>query len=483
MFRILLIRMLTLPALFIAAAPATTTVTTAPTATMISSPIPVPTSSPGTSPTSAPTSRPIFDVKSTGAIGDGKANDTAAVQKAIDDCAAAGGGVVSLPAGAYRCGSLFLKSHVTFQIEKDALLQGSTDDTDYPIIDTRIAGLEMKHPAALVNAIDCEDVAVGGAGTVDGSGKYWWDIFWKTRDARGRGVDFQVLRPRLICFTRCTGVRVSGLYLANPAFWTLHILYSSNVEIDGLTIRAPAPHKAPSSDGIDIDSSSDVRISRCDISCDDDDICVKSGRDADGLRVNKPSENILISDCTIGQGQGISMGSETAGGIRNVTVRRCTFTGTGGAARIKSMPGRGGVVENITYEDITATNVASPIDIGLSWGGDDWKKFVDPKYSAAVPEELGTPKVHNITIRNFTASAPIGPRPSSVTHAGTISGLPNSPITNVILENVHISAERGMTISDAPNLDLEGMTIEAKQGPNVIRKDATTQPTASPATK
>src|SRR5207248_3094364 len=313
-------------------------------------------------PTSAPTSQP-FDVKSTGALGDGEANDTAAIQKAIDACADAGGGVVRIPAGTFRSGSLFLKSHVTLQLGKDAILQGSTDDADYPIIDTRIAGLEMKHPAALVNAIDCEDVAVVGAGTIDGSGQKWWDVFWKTRAERGRGVDFQVLRPRLVCFTRCKNVRVSGLSLQNPAFWTLHILYSNNVEIDGLTIRAPSPHKAPSSDGIDIDSSSDVRVSRCDISCDDDDICVKSGRDSDGLRVNNPSENISITDCTIGAGGGISMGSETAGGIRNVTVLRCTFTGTGGAAWIKSMPGRGGVVENITFEDITATSVRSPIDI------------------------------------------------------------------------------------------------------------------------
>jgi polygalacturonase len=426
-----------------------------------------------TTPSTAPTSRPTFDVKDNGATGDGQTIDTQAIQKTIDQCATAGGGVVVIPSGTYRSGSLFLKSHVTLQVSKDALLQGSTDETDYPIIDTRVAGLEMKHPAALVNAIDCDDVAVVGAGTIDGSGQHWWDIFWATARARGRGVDFQILRPRLVCFTRCTNVHVVGLSLKNPPFWNLHILYCKTVDIDGLTIRAPSPHKAPSSDGIDIDSSSDVRISRCDISCDDDDIVIKSGRDADGLRVNKPSENIVISDCTIGEGQGISMGSETAGGIRNVIVRSCTFTNSGSAAKIKSMPGRGGVIENITYEDITATNVASPLEINLSWGGSDWKKFVDPKLAAPVPEDIGTPKVRNITFRNFTASATMGPRPSSPTRAGMISGLPNSPITDVTFENVWISAQRGMTISNAPNLKLDGLTIEAKEGPNLIRRDTT----------
>src|SRR3954453_12909247 len=193
-----------------APAPATTTMATFAPATS-------PSSAPTTMAATAPTTQP-FDVKSAGALGDGEANDTAAIQKAIDDCADAGGGVVSIPAGTFCSGSIFLKSHVTLQLQKDAILQGSTDDADYQIIDTRIAGLEMKHPAALVNAIDCEDVAVVGAGTIDGSGQKWWDLFRKTRAERGRGVDFQVLRPRLVCFTRCKNVHVTGLSLQNPAF-------------------------------------------------------------------------------------------------------------------------------------------------------------------------------------------------------------------------------------------------------------------------
>jgi polygalacturonase len=136
-------------------APTTTAPSTAATSSASSAPSTAPTTVASTAPTTGPASRPSFDVKSTGAIGDGQANDTAAVQKAIDDCAESGGGVVSLPAGAYRCGSLFLKSHVTLQVESQAVLLGSTDDADYPIIDTRIAGIEMPHPAALVNAIDC----------------------------------------------------------------------------------------------------------------------------------------------------------------------------------------------------------------------------------------------------------------------------------------------------------------------------------------
>ncbi len=172
-----------------------------------------------------------------GVMGDGKVNDTPAIQKALDS-AANSGGVVRLPAGTYVCGSLFMKSGVTLRLDKGAMIKGSLNEADYPIIDTRIAGLEMKHPAALVNAIDAKNVAIVGEGTIDGSGQKWWNIFARERKAQGRGVDFKVLRPRLVCFTRCDGVKVSGVTLQNSAFWTLHILYSQNVDIEGLTIRA-----------------------------------------------------------------------------------------------------------------------------------------------------------------------------------------------------------------------------------------------------
>lgn len=391
---------------------------------------------------------------------DGKANDTAAIQEMIHRCAEAGGGVVTLGAGTYHSGSLFLKSHVTLRLEKGATIQGSEDDKDYPIIDTRIAGIETKHPAALVNAIDCTDVALIGEGTIDGSGKKWWDLYWKTRAERGRGVDFQVPRPRLVCFTRCQHVHVSGVTLQNPAFWTLHLLYSQDIDVDGITVRAPK--KAASSDGIDVDSSHDVRISHCDIACDDDDIAIKAGRDADGLRVNKPSEHVTISDCTFGTGAGVAIGSETAGSIRHVLVQRCTFNGSGGAVRVKSMPGRGGVVEDITFQDITATDVRSPIDINMSWGGSDWKKFVDPKFAAPVPEDKGTPVFRDIHIRNMTARG--GPM------AGELRGLQNSPLTNITFDNVTIEAKHGMTISNAPDVKLDGLTIHAAEGPAVIRR-------------
>jgi exo-poly-alpha-galacturonosidase len=144
----------------------------------------------------------------------------------------------------------------------------------------------------------------------------------------------------LICFSNCSNVRITDLHLRQQAVWCLHLLYCQNVVVDNLNIRAL--QYIPSSDGIDVDSSREVKISRCDIACYDDDIAIKSGKDTDGLRVNRPSENITISDCTIGVGAGITMGSEVSGSIRHVLVQRCKFTGTDSAARIKSQPSRGG---------------------------------------------------------------------------------------------------------------------------------------------
>jgi polygalacturonase len=392
-------------------------------------------------------------------------SDTQTIQHAIDRCAEASGGTVTLRGGTFTSGSVFLKSHVTLRLERDAILKGSLDDADYPTIDTRIAGLEMKHPAALVNAIDCTDVALVGDGTIDGSGKKWWDRFWQYRVDHGKGIDFEVPRPRLVCFTRCQRVHVSGLTLQNPPFWCLHFLYSEHVDVEGLTIRAPK--KAPSSDGIDIDSSRDVRISGCDIACDDDCISIKAGRDADGLRVNRPSENVTISDCTFGAGEGVAMGSETAGGIRNVVVRRCSFDGSKEAIRIKTTPGRGGVVENIVYEDLSIRHVTRPIEIVMRWGGDDWKKHVDPKFAAPVPPDKATPIVRGIHLRNVSAA--------DCPSAGVIQGLREQPPADVTFENVHLSAARGLTVANAPDLDFAGLKIDAADGPEILTRGTDSQ--------
>ncbi len=241
-----------------------------------------------------------FLITDYGAVGDGQTLNTQAIQSAIDRCAAGGGGELVVPKGVFITGSIFLKQGVDLRVEKDGVLKGSQDMNDYTWIDTRIAGLEMKWPAALVNADGLTNLHLSGEGTLDGSGLRWWQDYWAARKAEQGDIDphFKVPRPRLVHIIRSRQVVVNDLLLKDAAFWHLQLTYCDGVEIHKLKVRAPhEPVHAASSDGIDIDSTRNVLIEGCDIVCDDDAICMKSGRDADGLRVNRPTENVVVRDC------------------------------------------------------------------------------------------------------------------------------------------------------------------------------------------
>jgi polygalacturonase len=186
----------------------------------------------------------------------------------------------------------------------------------------------MKWPAALINVYEQSHVKISGKGVIDGDGKIWWDKYWALRkEYEPKGLrwaaDYDCQRPRLIQIYKSSDVDLVGLELRRSGFWTVHICYSQRVHVDGTTVRNNIGGKGPSTDGIDIDSSSGVLVEHCDLDCNDDDICLKAGRDADGLRVNRPSEKIVIRDCTVrGGAAGITIGSETSGGIRDVEAYR-----------------------------------------------------------------------------------------------------------------------------------------------------------------
>jgi polygalacturonase len=239
-----------------------------------------------------------------GAIGDGVTKNTAALQKAID-AAAVHGDTVVVPHGIYLTGALFVKSGVTLKLDKEATLRGSTDIADYPLQATRIAGIEMTAPAALVNIYGQQHAAIVGEGEIDGNGKGFWDAYWALRkDYQPRGLrwasDYDARRPRLIQVYDASDVRIGGgLLLRRAGFWTVHVCYSSDVTIDRIAIRNNDDGKGPSTDGIDIDSSKKVRVSNADIAVNDDAIVLKAGRDFDGLRVNRPTEDVVIRDIIV----------------------------------------------------------------------------------------------------------------------------------------------------------------------------------------
>ena len=241
-----------------------------------------------------PSSKKKSRGKDYGAVADGKALNTKAIQAAIDACAAAGGGTVVFLPGSYVTGAIFLKNNVQLQIDKDVELLGSENFADYPEINTRIAGTEMQWPAALINVIDQSNVAITGNGIINGRGKFCWDKYWAMRkeyEAKGVrwAVDNDSKRIRTILVQNSTDVSLKGITIKNAGFWTVQLLYSKYLTVDGIVIRNNEDGKGPSTDGVDIDSSSWVLIQNCDIDCNDDDFCLKSGRDWDGLRVNRPT--------------------------------------------------------------------------------------------------------------------------------------------------------------------------------------------------
>jgi polygalacturonase len=221
------------------------------------------------------------------------------IQDAIDKCAKSGGGIVSFNPGTYVTGAIYLKTNVHLRIDKTVILLGSQNFSDYPEINTRIAGIEMKWPSALINIIDAKNAAVTGDGIVNARGKFCWDKYWAMRkeyDKKGLRwiVDYDAKRIRTMLVQNSSDITLKGITLKNAGFWTVQILYSNHVTVDGLVIRNNEDGHGPSTDGVDIDSSTWVLVENSDIDCNDDNICLKAGRDWDGLRVNKPAEYIFI---------------------------------------------------------------------------------------------------------------------------------------------------------------------------------------------
>jgi len=297
-----------------------------------------------------------FVISDFGAVADTATVNTKAIQSAIDKCAASGGGVVVVPKGTFVSGAIFLKQGVNLTVEKGGVLKGATNIDDYPTINTRREGVEQPWTSSFINADGVAGLVISGEGTIDGSGEEWLknNPFRRggTRPANTPPPAPRRGRPRLIGIQNSKHVRVAGLNLTDQAVWCLFFLYSEDVVAEDLKITAE--HNIPSSDGIDIDSCKQVRVNRVYIDVNDDCISIKSGKDADGLRVNRPAENIVIENSHFAYGHGgVAMGSETSGGIRNVEVRNCVAdSGNWAPIRFKTQPSRGGVVENITYRDM-----------------------------------------------------------------------------------------------------------------------------------
>jgi len=402
-----------------------------------------------------------FNITDYGASGDGRTLATAAIQRTIDACAAAGGGRVVLPAGTFLSGPVFLKSHVELHLSPGAVLAGTEDFSAYPIIRGRWEGIERDIHASLITALDAENVSVTGSGTIDGRGAPWWAAARATRQLRrdrgieGReppdppGAPLAYPRPRLVYLQNCRNVRLIGFTAINSPSWTIHPVYCDDVVIDGLTLLAP--EDSPNTDGIDPDSCRNVRISNCRISCGDDAIIIKSGYNEDGRRVDRICENIVITNCVIGSGvAAIGIGSETSGGVRNVTVSNCVFENTEYGLRVKSARGRGAVVENFRASNIVMRNIK---EIALSI-----TTYYDNRARTPQPADVTTP-----TFRNFEWSNVIIEGTDQV---AMIDGLPEQMLEGISLDRVTVrGAARGISATLVDGLNLTNWDLDVAKGP------------------
>ena len=353
--------------------------------------------------------------------------NTTAIQQVIDKAAANGGGTIVIPKGVFLSGALFFKPNTKLQLLKGAVLKGSDNIDDYPLIPSRMEGRKLDYYAALVNAYNVDNFSINGPGTIDGNGLRFWKYFWTCRDSLkklGREcTNLEVHRPRLLFIWGCNNIKVSNVKLRNSGFWTTHLYQCKNVLIDNCDIRSPfRPVKAPSTDGIDIDVCKNVTIRKCYISVNDDGVCIKGGKgvDARNLPENGVVENILVENCTFGESHGtLTIGSESIF-AKNITIRNCKVDNTCPVLRIKMRPDTYQTFENITVKNISG-KCGNIINL------EPWKQFFDLGTSTKKPYGI----VRNIKISNINVKCQ---------SLGTISGNPTDTVSGIELKNIQATA-------------------------------------------
>lgn len=380
---------------------------------------------------------------------------TASVQRAIDEVSASGGGRVTVPVGEFTTGALHLRQGVELHLAAGAVLRGSVDLADYPKTNTRIEGHFEPWRPALVNADGLTEVRITGEGTLDGSGVPFWRAFWQRRAENPKCTNLEVERPRLLYLAGCRDVEIRGVRLKDSGFWNLHLYNCRDVTIADVSITAPhgAPPKitgatepwdeiavdrAPSSDGIDVDSCQDVLIQRCRISVGDDCIALKGTKGPLAMRdeSSPPVERVTIEDCTFESGHGaLTCGSE-ATVIRDVIMRRCRVGADVPLVRLKLRPDTPQLYERITVSDIEIDGGQAIFDVK------PWTQFFDLQGHPPQPS-----KVRGVVVRGVRGS---------LRSLGELRGNAGDEISGIVLEDVDV-------VATTPRLRLDaGQPIECR---------------------
>jgi polygalacturonase len=406
----------------------------------------------------------VYPITEYGAVADGTTDNTVAIRRAIQACAAAGGGRVLVSGGVFLTGPVHLESNVELHVAEGATLKFDPDPKKYmPVVLTRFEGTECMNFSPLIYAFEKENIAVTGKGTLDGSASTdnWWSLhrtkpgstvnprasYDRLIDMGDRGVpvhervfgDGWVLRPNFLQPFRCRNVLIEDVTIVNSPMWVIHPVYSRNVTVRGVRVISHGPNN----DGCNPDSSEDVLIENCLFDTGDDCIAVKSGKNADGRRVGIPSQNIVIRNCEMRDGHGgVVLGSEVSGGVRNVFAENCRMDSPNldRALRLKTNSERGGLIENIFMRDVEVGRVAhSVLTLDLVY----WRV-----YEGEFP-----PLVRNVRMERVTSAS--SPR------ALSIVGTPHSRVENVqVIDCVFRGVESADELAHTGDILLRNVRIE-----------------------
>ena len=402
-------------------------------------------------------------------------DNTLELQKKIDD-----NEYVKIEKGVYVTAPLFLHSNMTLEIEDGAILLATLDELKYKDIKTRVAGIEMDWYPAIINAIDCENITIKGKGIIDGNGSYWYQKYWgldmkggmrKEYDSKGIRFlcDYDCKRPRNILIQNSNNIRIYDITSKDSGFWNIHVLYSKNVVISGVNIDS-ACNFAPSTDGIDIDSSNDILIENIIANTNDDSIAIKSGRDSDGIRVNRPSYDVEIRNCTIKNGFGITLGSELSAGIYDINIHDIKYLNTDCAFRIKSSNMRKGYVKNIKVNNLDCINVKYLFHINLNWNPNynkcvipsDYKGEIKEYYHTLLKTDNSLPDtiIDDIYISNVNSK--IEDKYDGISRVFHLEGLDSSHIRNIYFDSINVSAIEYGYLKNVDNIVIKNSKIETK---------------------
>lgn len=434
------------------------------------------------------------DIREFGAVHGGIVSNTKAIQSAIQACFENGGGHVVIPQGIWLTGPIKLLSGIDLHLEKGALLLFSKSKEEYPLIVTEYEGMKHLRAVSPIMAVNAENISITGDGVIDGSGHLWrickefkftkreWakllkkspdtlistnegDIWFPTQSAidgykkgepdlsneeealKQAAPYYDFYRPVMVEIRNCDKVLIEGVTLENSPAWNVHPVYCKNVTIRDAYIRNA--DYAQNGDGLDVESCRYVEIANVRFDVGDDAICIKSGKNREARKIQIPTEDVYIHDCVVLHGHGgFVVGSEMSRGVKNILVENCTFMGTDVGIRFKSAMGRGGVVENITLNNINMIDIPNEaIIFTMGYVLSTFSKSEEEERSDYDVEDV--PEFKNISIKNTTClNAGIGVK---------IEGLPQLPVHDILLENVDITTDNKLSLTNAKDIVLKNV--------------------------